>query len=222
MSQPSIPREEKDFLYHIGNTMECLKPVYFHLMPEQRPDALEIIWQGAILKSSDADTVAQNIRKAGKLDLMDLILVACAYCAHARREHIENRKKLAWTYLAEAKYYAGAALYAKALEVAWAGLEESTARIAIAKMKSKGGEAKNAGWKTIENEAVRLIKNLGEQGQKWTTERKMAASIKSELWPFASIAVPEISEKRYIQTISNRLKLRHGDIGIYLSKRGKS
>lgn len=214
------PREEKDFVYHLGNVVEQVRSVYSHLMPAQSDGAFETIWKAAVLANTDPDTVAQNCRAAGQLKLMNLILLACAYAAHAGREHHDGRREIAWTYLVEAQYYAGAALYGKALEVAWPGIEQITVQTAVADVKSKGGRAKNAGWKRIEDEAVRLVMILGEQGERWNNERKMAISIKSELLPFALLEIPGLSEKRYIQTISDRLKQRRADVGTYLNKKG--
>lgn len=220
--QSQIPREKKDFIYHFGNVMENLQSAYLHRMPEQGPAAFKTIWQGVLLQKLDADTIAQNCRLAGKAQIMDLILVACAYCAHAGRKYHEDRQEIAWTYLVEAAYYSGAALYAKALETSWPEIEQTTMQMAVAGKKSKEGRTKNAGWKRVEDEAVRLVKILGEQGQAWDTERKMAVSIRLELWPFALDKVPGFSEKRYVQTISDRLKMRLADIGIYLNKRRSS
>jgi len=220
--QSQIPRQKKDFIYHLGNVMEQLQSAYLHRMPEQGPAAFKTIWQGVLLQKSDADTIAKKSRFLGKTEIMDLILVACAYCAHAGREYHEDHQEIAWTYLVEAAYYSGAALYAKALETAWPEIEQATVQMAVAGTKSKGGKTKNAGWKRVEDEAVRLVKILGEQGQRWDTERKMAVSIRPELWPFALHEVPGFSEKRYVQTISCRLKLRLADIGIYLNKRRAS
>ena len=220
--QSQTPRGKKDFKYHFGNVMEQLQSACLHRMPEQDPIAFKTILQRVFLQKADAETVAQNVRLSGKTEIMDLVLVACAYVVHAGREYHEDRQEIAWTYLVEAAYYSGAALYAKALETSLPEIEQTTMQMAVAGKKSKGGRTKNACWKRVEDEAVRLVKILGEQGQRWDTERKMAGSIRSELWPFALDEVPKFSEKRYVQTISCRLKLRLADIGVYLNKRRTS
>lgn len=217
--QPKTPREQRDFTYHFGNVMEQVKSASLYLMPEQAPGALEALLQAMVAQKVDADEWVQSHRDAAQMKRESLIGVATAYCAQARREHHADRQNAAWTYLAEAAYYAGAALYAKSLEQAWPEVQQATAKAAIAETRSKGGKARNAGWQRIEDEAVKLVRIHGERGQRWSTERKMAVSIQAELWPFASREMPGISEKRYVQTISDRLKSRRGDIAIYLDKK---
>jgi len=217
--QAKTPREQKDFTYHFGNVMEQVKSASLYLIPEQAPGALEALLQVMVAKKVDADEWVQHHRDAGQMKRESLIGVATAYCAQAGREHHANHQDAAWTYLVEAAYYAGAALYAKSLEQAWPEVERATARAAVAETRSKGGMARNAGWKRIEDEAVKLVRIHGERGQRWSTERKMAVSIRAELWPFASREMPGIAEKRYVQTISDRLKSRHNDIAMYLDKK---
>lgn len=217
--QPRTPREQKDFTYHFGNVMEQVKSASSYLIPEQPPGAVEALLQAMVIKKVDADEWVQQHRDAGRMKRESLIGVATAYCAQAGREHDANHHDVAWTYLVEAAYYAGSALYVKALEQAWPEMEQATAKAAVTETRSKGGIVRNAGWKRIEDEAVRLVKMHGERGQKWSTERKMAVYIREELWPFASREVQNLSEARYVQTISTRLKSRQSDIAIYLDKK---
>lgn len=219
MTQIKTPREKKDFIYHLGNVMEQLKSAYLQLMPEQGPTAFKTIWQAIVRNKADANSIEKNCKVSGQMKQMDLILIACAYSAHAGREYYENRREVAWTYLFDAQYYAGAATYAKALASAWPEIKEATMQATVAAAKSEGGKTKNAGWKRVEDEAVRLVTILGERGQRWSTERKMAAFIKSDLWSLVLLEIPEASESQYIRTVSGRLKSRAEDIGIYLKKR---
>lgn len=221
--QPKTPREQKDFIYHFGNVMEQVKSASSYLIPEQSPGAVEALLQRMVIEKVDADEWVQQHRDAGRMKRENLIGVATAYCAQAGREHQANHHDVAWTYLVEATYYAGAALFAKALDQAWPEMKQATAKAAVAETRSKGGKVRNAGWKRIEDEAVRLVTIHGERGQRWSTERKMAASIRAELWPFASREMPVLSDERYVQTISDRLKSRQSDIARYLDrKRGAS
>lgn len=217
--QPKTPREQKNFIYHFGNVMEQVKSASSYLIPEQPPGAVEALLQAMVIKKVDADEWVQQHRDAGRMKRESLVGVATAYCAQAGREHDANHHDVAWTYLVEAAYYAGGALFVKALEQAWQEMEQATAKAAVAETRSKGGKARNAGWKRIEDEAVRLVTIHGERGQRWFTERKMAASIRAELWPFASREMPGLSEERYVQTISSRLKSRQSDIAMYLDKK---
>lgn len=217
--QPKTPREKKDFIYHFGNVMEQVKSASLFLIPDQPPNAVEALLQGMVNKKVDADEWVQYYRGVGRIKRESLIGIATAYCAQAGRENQANHHDVAWTYLLEAAYYAGSALFVKALEQAWPEMEQATAKAAVTETRSKGGIAKNAGWKRIEDEAVRLVKMHGERGQKWSTERKMAVYIREELWPFASREVPSLSEAQYVQTISTRLKSRKSDVAIYLDKK---
>lgn len=217
--QPKTPREQKDFIYHFGNVMEQVKLASLYLIPEQPPNAVEALLQMMVIKKVDADEWVQYHRDVGRMKRESLIGIATAYCAHAGSENQANHHDVAWTYLVEAAYYAGSALFVKALEQAWPEMEQATAKAAVTETRSVGGKVRNAGWKLIEDEAVRLVTIHGERGQKWSTERKMAAYIRAELWPFASREVPSISEARYVQTISTRLKSRQSDIAIYLDKK---
>jgi hypothetical protein len=217
--QTKIPREKKDFIYHFGNVMEQVKSASLFLIPEQPSNAVEALLQIMVIKKVDADELVQSHRNVGRMKRESFINIATAYCAQAGRENVANHHDIAWTYLLEAAYYAGGALYVKALEQAWPEMEQATAKAAVTETRSKGGTVRNAGWKRIEDEAVRLVKMHGERGQKWSTERKMAVYIQEELWPFASREVPTLSEARYVQTISTRLKSRQSDIAIYLDKK---
>lgn len=217
--QPKTPREKKDFNYHFCNVMEQVKLAHLFLIPEQPPNAVEELLQIMVIKKVDADEWVQSHRDVGRMKRESLIGIATAYCAHAGRENQANHHDVAWTYLIEAAYYAGGALFVKAVEQAWPEMEQATANAAVTATRSKGGIAKNAGWKRVEDEAVRLVKMHGERGQKWSTERKMAVYIRKELWPFASREVRGLSGAQYVQTISNRLKSRQSDIAIYLDKK---
>jgi hypothetical protein len=213
------PRAQRDFIYHLGTVVEQLKSVHLYLHPAQTFEDFKDIWEKSVMARADADAEARHYHAVGRLKIADLVVLGCAYAAQAGTEHHAGRRDIAWTYLTEGQYYAGAALYAKALEEAWPDIESATAQAAVADTKSAGGIARNAAWKRVEDEAVRLVKQLAETEGPWSTERKMAVSIRPALWPFVQREVPDAKASRYVQTISDRLKQRGDDIGMYLKKK---
>lgn len=217
--QPKKPREEKDFIYHVDSVMEQLQAACLQLMPDLPNETLRYLSRELFHREVDAESWEQGYRDAGHLDSKDLVVLGCIYCAHAAREYRAKRLDIAWTYLAEASYYAGAATYAKSLEKAWPEIMQMTAQQAVVNTKIKGGKAKNAGWQRVEDEAVRLVKLHGEHGKRWSTERQMAESIRSELWPVVLCEIPSPSKDGYVKTISKRLRSRRVDVGTYLIKK---
>lgn len=177
------------------------------------------VYANIFRQNPDPELYARNCFASNPVGMVDVLLVSAIYSARAAREYLNNQKQLAWTYLMDAQYHAGASWYAMVLSTAMPEIEEQAALIAIKDIQREGGKVKNAPWLDIENYAVELIQTRAKQGDTWTTERKMAVAIKEDVMEFAKKNGPTISSKRFVQTISDRLKQRQDDIGHYLTRK---
>jgi len=217
MTEPTKPWNVRDFEYYWSSMLRKLETVYIHVYPNEK--SFPGVYANIFLQNPDPDEYARHFFASSLVSTVDVVLVSAIYSARALREYHNNQKQLAWAFLMDAQYYAGAAWYAMAFNVAMPGIEEGAALSAIKDMQREGGKVKNAPWLDIENHAVKLIQALASEGKTWRTERKMAAAIKKELILFAEANGVKISEKRFVQTVSDRLKQRQEEIGPYLTRR---
>jgi hypothetical protein len=217
MIQPTKPWEDRNFEYYWSSMLRKLETVYVYVYPGEK--SFPGVYDKIFLAGPEPDQYARNCFASTPVSMVDVALVSAIYSARALREYLNNRKQVAWTLLMDAQYYAGAAWYAMVFEAAMPGIEEQAALAAIKDMQREGGKAKNAPWLDVENYAVKLIQARAAQGQTWPTERQMAAAIKKEVMVFARTNGLPISEKRFVQTVSDRLKRRQDDIGPYLKRK---
>lgn len=219
MTQPTKPWEDRNFEYYWSSMLRKLETVYLHVYPGQK--SFPGVYATIFLEGPEPDQYARNCFASSPVGMVDIALVSAIYSARALREYQNNQKQLAWTLLMDAQYYAGAAWYAMVFEAAMPEIEEQAALAAIKDMQREGGIVKNAHWLDVENYSVNLIQARAAQGQTWPTERQMAVAIKKEVMAFAKKNGFAISEKRFVQTVSDRLKHRQDDIGPYLTRKKK-
>lgn len=194
-----------------------LETVYLYLYPGET--SFPGVYAKIFFEGPEPDKYARNCFSSSPVSTVDVVLVSATYSARALREYLNDQKQLAWAFLMDAQYYAGGAWYAMAFDAAMPGIEEEAALTAVKDMQREGGKAKNAPWLDMENYAVELVKARAKQGGTWPTERKMAAAIKKDMTVFAQKTGVVISEKRFIQTVSDRLKRRQEEIGPYLTRK---
>lgn len=194
-----------------------LQTVYLRAYPGET--SFQKVYTDIFRENPEPDLFARNCFSRNPVNMVDVLLVSAIYSARAAREYKNNQRQLAWTYLMDAQYHAGAAWYAMALTIAMPEIEEEAALSAIKDMQREGGKVKNAPWLNIENYTVELIRDRAKQGETWTSERKMAIAVRKEVMQFAKDNGPPISKERFVQTISDRLKRRHSDIGQFLLRK---
>lgn len=217
MSQPTIPWEDRNFEYYWRSVLVKLETVYRRTYPGET--SFSGVYAKIFHQNPEPDAYARNCFASNPVGTVDLMLVSAIYSARAAKEHLNNQKQMAWTYLMDAQYHAGAAWYSMVLNTAMPEIEEQTALEAIKDIQRAGGKVTNALWLDIEHYAVELITARAKQGNTWTTERKMAAAIKEDVMEYAKKNGTTISEKRFVQTISDRLKQRQHEIGPYLTRK---
>lgn len=204
--------EDRNFEYYWSSMLRKLETVYLYIYPDET--SFQGVYSNIFLQRPEPDDYARDCFATNPVGMLEVLLVSALYSARALREYLNNQTQLAWAFLMDAQYHAGAAWYAMVLDAAMPEIEERVALTAIKDMQREGGKVKNAPWINLENYAVELVH---AQAKTWTTERKMAGAIKKDLLAHAEKNGLKISEKRYLQTISDRLKRRQEDIGTYLT-----
>ena len=221
MTEPAKPWEDRNFEYYWGSMLRKLETVWLHVYPGG--NSFQEVYSKILLECPEPDQYARTCFASTPVVTVDVVLVSAIYSVRALREYHNNQKQLAWTFLIDAQYYAGAAWYAMVFDTAMPEIEEQAALTAIKDIQREGGRVKNAPWLDVENYAVKLVHARAKQGETWPTERKIAAAIKKDMMIYAQKKGLAISEKRFVQTISDRLKRRQEEIGPYLTrKKGKS
>lgn len=206
--------EDRNFEHEWRSMLRKLETVYRHAYPDET--SFPAVYGKIFLERPEPDQHARDCFASNPVGMVDIVLVSAMYSARALWEYLNKQEQLAWSFLMDAQYHAGAAWYAMVLDAAMPEIEEQAALDAIKEVQREGGKAKNAPWLDLENYAVELVRARAGQVDTWTSERKMAASIRKDLMEFAEKNGLKISEKRYVQTISDRLKRRREDIGPYL------
>jgi len=209
--------EDRNFEHEWRSMLRKLETVYRHAYPDET--SFPGVYGKIFLERPEPDHYARDCFASNPVGMVDIVLVSSMYSARALWEYLNKQEQLAWSFLMDAQYHAGAAWYAMVLDAAMPAFEEQAALNAIKEMQREGGRARNAPWLDVENYAVELVRARASQGDTWTSERKMAAAIKKDLMEFAGKNGLDISEKRYVQTISDRLKRRREDISPYLSRK---
>jgi hypothetical protein len=193
-----------------------LETVYLHVYPDEK--SFPGVYAKIFLEEPEPDLHARECFASSPVNTIAVVIVSAIYSARALREYLNDQKQLAWAFLMDAQYYAGAAWYAMVFDAAMPGIEEEAALTAIKDMQREGGKVKNAPWLDIENYAIKLVHARAKEDGPWPTERKMAVTIMKDVMLFAEKNGFAISEKRFVQTVSDRLKRRQEEIGPYLMR----
>lgn len=217
----STPRHQRDFQYYFANVLERVQVAHLHFNPGQSVEDFKTIVKAVWVSQFNEGAARDKLRSPGPRNAMDNALIAIGLTHRASEAHRTGQDDIAWRDLVDAMYFAGFGLMLKSADAAWPEIEMVARKEASIRPKRMGGEAKNAGWKRVEDEAVKLIQARGAAGQTWPNERQMAEAIFQDLAPVLIVEVPRFSQARYAQTMSKRLKQRSADIGIHLSRKAR-
>lgn len=191
-------------------TLVELEKIYLEVSPDSSRDDFkdQIVTPMMGRDSMGGDELYIEVKKTRGLDpgcLFKLgpLLISCAYCMQGMRALDDNERELAWSYMADARYWCAMTLSLKGIEVARA----ETIRETRKNTARKGGLMHaDRLYKNTKEEAFRLARERATLGKGWPSRRNAANSIKNSVLDFAKKNNQPLSEQQAANTIYNWLK----------------
>lgn len=189
---PNVPRERRTPQYLCASVLEELVQIFLHCSPESdREIFMQRIYQPTRLENPGGDTMVKfwKDQNEGKLHLVHLIQISCAYCVQAA--NLMNKPPLARSYLMDAHLYLG---------MARAGMTSAPQvahlRAAIAKEALKANALSSVSisvdpWRKTKAEACRLIRELAQDDRRWATPSEAARAIAEQVEKFLTALAPQ-------------------------------
>lgn len=125
------------------------------------------------------------------------LIVSCAYCLRAMRAMKSGNLNLAWSYMADARYWCGVAISCKGIDEARERTIVETSAEALATKARSGAEARNKAYEPVRERVYELAR-----------ERRPASG-----WRSRSHAVRVISDEAYAFSVKNGPELKKDGIG---------
>ncbi|WP_114973650.1 hypothetical protein [Rhodoferax ferrireducens] len=131
------------------------------------------------------------------------MLISCAHYVRAMKAYELNERELAWSYMADARYWCGVTLAGQGIEA----IREKTIQAARKIAPSKGGTARaEIKYKEIKDEAFRLARDSRPLEKGWASRLNAARAIKKQVMAYASQKKQALSEQQAEKTIYDWLK----------------
>lgn len=160
---------------------------------------LEIIMQFASPadKAKGEDAIASSPNGA--------LIVSCTYCLRAMRAMKSGELDLAWSYMADARYWSGVAICGKGIADAreLASAEIST-EVLAAKARS-GAQARNAAYGPVRERAYQLARER-RPASGWRSRSHAVKVISNEAHQFSLVNGPALKEESLSKTLDGWLK----------------
>lgn len=223
MSEKDSPSRRKIGLSDLGPiTLSNLASFYLHSRPEKNEQDFmqEIVvpmWNNDSTSGENLLEEIKAIQEKDKTANMQFasMLISCAFCVQSMKALKGNDRELAWSYMADARYWCGVVLSSKGIEVARSKTIVAT-RKNLASIAAKGKFIKK-----VKEEAFRLAKEKRPKTNGWRSRRHAAETIEKEVYAFAVAEKINFSEKRAFKTIYEWLREMPDAALLFPKKQGK-
>lgn len=189
--QASVPRQQRTLPYLHAAVLEDLIGVFCFGGPElDRNVFMKTIYYPTRARSASGDAMVRFWKRqnAGKLHLVHLIQVSCAYCVQV--ENAMDNLSLARSYLMDAHLYLGMARAGITSAPQVDHLRDAVAKEALTANARHSVSVSVEPWHKTKAEATRLIRVLADRGESWATPAEAARAIAEEVEKFLATLSP--------------------------------
>ena len=130
------------------------------------------------------------------------MVISLAYCLQSMQAYKTNERELAWSYMADARYWCGVTLASK-------GIEDARQKTIVATKKDtskNANEASHAKDRQVKEEAFKLAREKCPKNKKWPSRLAAAGKIESDVQEYAEKIKNPLSKTRAKATISGWLR----------------
>jgi len=135
--------------------------------------------------------------------VFDGMYVACAYALQAKKAVDRAERELAWSYLADARFWCGTLVAARSVKTVAPSLIVQSRKLNGAKGGFKNGGNKKMAL--VKAEAHRLAIEMKPPLNGWKSKHHAATTIKSKVIDFSKSIDSEMSAERAVKTITEWL-----------------
>jgi hypothetical protein len=205
------PRHERTLKWFFDTTISNLGNCYMYLKPGASADEF-VHGMLEIVAACDDPSVEEPIeiatlcvsdedRERGKdwisCSPLSSLIVACAYCLRAGRAMHASDIDLAWSFMSDARYWAGVAISSKGIN------EARTLTIALTKRERglPGAAARNNKYELVKQFACKMAKKKRPPAKGWQSKAQAAEAIKDLTLRFAKRKRVPLSKDQAFKTI---------------------
>ena len=192
----------------IESTLHSLEICYASLNPEKGEKAFnkDIIDKIIKFKTVTGDILLAEMEKAkssyNSANFKNSsIALSSVYCIEAFNLLQQNKRELAWPYMAQACYWCGVANSLIGIETA----RTETIHMTRQNTASQGAKGRIKKYDEAKEEAFRLAREMRPNGEPWRSARQAVLKIEKEVREFSKKNGRALSEARAVETISNWL-----------------
>jgi hypothetical protein len=195
--------------FFLESTLHSLEICYASLNPENgvesfKKDILDPITK---LETATGDSMLSEMQKKYNIENTSAnyknssIAISCAYCIDAFKLIQQNKVEMAWPYMAQACYWAGAAHSGIGIQTA----RTETILATRQHTGSLGAKVRMKKFNEAKAEAFRLAREMRPNGEPWRSARQAVLKIEKEVRNFSLENGQALSEARAVETISSWL-----------------
>lgn len=178
------PRSERTLEYYFAEIMESV--ILLNKPDHDRASFMRLIYEPLQECELSGDDVLRYFYEAGgtQLGKCDMALLACIYCVQSGWARLSGQNELAWSYLMEAQLYVAMSTVADFSEPQLAKILDLARTEAKRKAAKESVAVSVKPWQETKQEAIRLIEESAQNGQRWASAELAAWEILGHLRAF--------------------------------------
>ncbi|WP_209806030.1 hypothetical protein [Cupriavidus sp. AcVe19-6a] len=235
MNAPDRPaRHELDLERFVRLTLGNLSNCYAGLKPGRQvidfiPDVLNVVGgKDDPSVETPVEIIMQFVSEADKAKGPDWIarspngslIISCAYCLRALGSMKSGDLNLAWSYMADARYWCGVAISGKGInEAREQTIMEASAKALATKAKS-GAEARSKTYEPVRERVYQLARER-KPGSGWRSRTHAVNAIRKEAHAFSVESGPELKQESLSRTLDGWLAKMPDAAALFPSRKAK-
>ncbi|NUA25992.1 hypothetical protein [Cupriavidus basilensis] len=145
------------------------------------------------------------------------VVVSCAYCLRALRAMHARNMELAWSYMADARYWCGVAISSKGINEA----RESTITLTLIKKAKAGAAGRDKTFESIRQHAYKLAKDMRPPEKGWQSRAHAVKTIQGAVVQFTKDEGLKLSKANAEKTIDGWLARMPDAADLFPSRKAK-
>lgn len=188
MSRPQVTkrRSEKTLEFFLEVIMENLFEIYTRENPGKDRADLRNAWLHPmrVINASGDALLVKAFTNNDPITSEFLFVLSCAYWIEAGAA-LKQDRETAWSYAMEAMFYCGTAKSSDSFDRLLPELDKNISSQARKATGVKANNARNEPLREIGDEAVRIVRTRGENGERWLSHSAAAEAVAEEVKKFA-------------------------------------
>jgi hypothetical protein len=184
---PKTPRSERTLDYYFCQIMDAVVTTYLLCAPEFDEDTFKSrVFEPLYQINVSGDSILCYFSEAGGTKLLkgEATLLACIYCIQSKWAQKDKSDELAWSFIMEAQKYISMAISEDVSEPQLAKILDLARTEAKSTAAKKSVSVSVQPWRAVKSEAIRLIDEKAQSGQRWNHEEQAALEILDDLREF--------------------------------------